>query len=149
MHISEPMALALEEARAAAARGEVPVGAVLLDARGRLLARAGNRVLEFHDPTAHAEMMVIREAARALGNERLAGCSLHVTLEPCPMCAQAIAFARIARLYFGAEDEKGGGVIHGPRIFAQDSCHHRPEVYSGIAEEESAILLRDFFRARR
>ncbi len=143
------MTLALEEARAAAERGEVPVGAVLLDARGRLLARAGNRVIEMHDPTAHAEMLVIREAARMLGNERLTGCSLHVTLEPCPMCAQAIALARIARLHFGAEDEKGGGVLHGPRIFARSTCHHRPEIYYGIAEREAARLLRDFFAARR
>ncbi len=144
-----PMALALEEARAAAAAGEVPVGAVLLDPAGRLLARAGNRVLRDRDPTAHAEMLVIREAARRLGNERLAGCALHVTLEPCPMCAQAISLARIARLYFGAEDPKGGGVLHGPRIFAQPICHHRPEIYPGICEREAARLLRDFFAARR
>ncbi|GIX17374.1 MAG: tRNA-specific adenosine deaminase [Rhodothalassiaceae bacterium] len=143
------MALALEEARAAAAAGEVPVGAVLLDPAGRLLARAGNRVLRDRDPTAHAEMLVIREAARRLGNERLAGCALHVTLEPCPMCAQAISLARIARLYFGAEDPKGGGVLHGPRIFAQPTCHHRPEIYPGIGEREAARLLRDFFAARR
>ncbi len=147
--IERPMALALEEARLAAGRGEVPVGAVVLDPQGRLLARAGNRVLELRDPTAHAEVLAIRQAARALGNERLTGCSLHVTLEPCPMCAQAIAFARIARLHFGAEDEKGGGVLHGPRIFAQTTCHHRPEIYPGIAEREAAALLRDFFRSRR
>ncbi len=144
-----PMRLALVEARKAAAAGEVPVGAVLIDEKGKLLARAGNRVIRDRDPTAHAEILVIRAAARRLGNERLAGTALYVTLEPCPMCAQAISFARIARLYFGAEDPKGGGVIHGPRIFAQSTCHHRPEVYSGLGEVEAAELLRDFFRNRR
>ncbi len=144
-----PMSLALVEARKAAAAGEVPVGAVLVDEKGDLLARAGNRVIRDHDPTAHAEILVIRAAARRLGNERLAGTALYVTLEPCPMCAQAISFARIARLYFGADDPKGGGVIHGPRIFAQSTCHHRPEVYSGLGEVEAAQLLRDFFRSRR
>ncbi|MCW5750311.1 MAG: nucleoside deaminase [Alphaproteobacteria bacterium] len=144
------MAEALAEAEAAAGRGEVPVGCVLVDpASGRILARAGNRTLELSDPTAHAEMLAIREAAAAIGSQRLAGCDLYVTLEPCPMCAQAIAFARIRRLYFGAEDPKGGGVQHGPRIFAQPTCHHRPEIYSGIGEGRAAALLRDFFRMRR
>ncbi len=144
-----PMTLALAEARKAAAAGEVPVGAVLVDETGQVLARAGNRVIRDRDPTAHAEVLVIREAARRLGNERLAGTALYVTLEPCPMCAQAISLARIARLYFGAEDPKGGGVLHGPRIFTQPSCHHRPDVYPGLGEVEAAALLRDFFRARR
>jgi len=143
------MDLALKEAAAAAARGEVPVGAVVTDAAGRVLAAAGNRVLELKDPTAHAEMLAIREACRRLGSERLVDCDLYVTLEPCPMCAQAIAFARIRRLYFGAEDPKGGGVHHGPRIFGQPTCHHRPEVYDGLGAEEAARLLRDFFRERR
>ncbi|MCW5729436.1 MAG: nucleoside deaminase [Alphaproteobacteria bacterium] len=144
------MAEALAEAEAAAGRGEVPVGCVLVDpASGQILARAGNRTLELSDPTAHAEMLAIRAAAAAVGSQRLAGCDLYVTLEPCPMCAQAIAFARIRRLYFGAEDPKGGGVLHGPRIFAQPTCHHRPDVYGGIGESRAAALLRDFFRMRR
>lgn len=143
------MDMALAEARAAAARGEVPVGAVLAGSDGAVLARAGNRVVELADPTAHAEMLVIREAAVKLGSERLTGTSLHVTLEPCPMCAQAIALARIGRLYFGAEDPKGGGVVHGARIFAQATCHHRPEVYGQIGEREAAGLLRAFFRDKR
>ncbi|QQS15173.1 MAG: nucleoside deaminase [Rhodospirillales bacterium] len=143
------MALALAEARDAAARGEVPVGAVVTGPDGAVLARAGNRVEALNDPTAHAELLAIRAAAEALGSPRLVGCDLHVTLEPCPMCAQAISFARLRRLYFGASDPKGGGVEHGPRIFGQPTCHHAPEVYSGIAETEAAALLRDFFRARR
>lgn len=143
------MEQALAEAEAAAARGEVPVGAVVLSEAGEILAAAGNRVEELSDPTAHAEMLVIREAAQRLGTPRLAGCDLHVTLEPCPMCAQAISFARLRRLYFGAEDPKGGGVEHGPRIFASASCHHRPEVYGGIGEARAAALLRRFFRERR
>lgn len=143
------MSLALEEARAAALRGEVPVGAVLVDAAGRVLAQAGNRTRELNDPTAHAEMLVIREAARMLGSERLTGCDLYVTLEPCPMCAQAIAAARIARLYYGAADPKSGGVAQGPRIFSHPQCHHVPDVYDGIGAEEAAALLRDFFAARR
>jgi tRNA(Arg) A34 adenosine deaminase TadA len=147
--LPEGMRMALEEAAAAAGRGEVPVGAVVLDARGRLLARAGNRVVELADPTAHAEMLAIREAARRLGSERLTGCDLFVTLEPCPMCAQAISLARVRRLYFGAEDPKGGGVFHGPRIFSQPTCHHRPEIYDGLGAREAAELLRRFFRARR
>jgi tRNA(adenine34) deaminase len=143
------MPLALEEAEAAARRGEVPVGAVLAGPDGTVLARDGNRVLELRDPTAHAEMLVIRSAARRLGTERLTGCQLYVTLEPCAMCTAAMSFARLARLYFGAADEKGGAVEHGIRFFAQPTCHHAPEVYGGIAETESAILLRDFFKSRR
>ena len=140
---------ALVEARAAAARGETPVGAVLSAPDGRVLAADGNRVRERADPTAHAEMLVIRAAAAALGSERLAGCGLTVTLEPCPMCAGAIASARIARLWYGAPDPKGGGVAHGPRIFAHPTCHHRPEVYGGIAERACAALLTGFFRNLR
>jgi Cytosine/adenosine deaminases len=142
------MDIALAEARAAAARGEVPVGAVLvLD--GEVVARAGNRTRELNDVTAHAEILVIREASARLGAERLSGADLHVTLEPCAMCAAAISFARIRRLYYGAEDEKGGGVSHGPRFFGQPTCHHRPDVYSGIAASEAALILKDFFAARR
>lgn len=144
------MGIALDEARAAAGRGEVPVGAVLVDgATGDILARAGNRTEEAADPTAHAEMLVIREAAAVLGVPRLASCDLYVTLEPCAMCAAAISFARIRRLYYGADDPKGGGVDHGPHFFAQPTCHHRPEVYGGIAEGEASELLKGFFRERR
>lgn len=143
------MQVALREARAAAARGEVPIGAVLTDATGRVLAQAGNRTEAANDPTAHAEMLVIRAAAARLGVPRLVDCDLHVTLEPCPMCAQAISFARIRRLYYGAADPKGGGVEHGPRIFGQPTCHHRPEIYGGIGATEAADLLRRFFRDRR
>jgi tRNA(Arg) A34 adenosine deaminase TadA len=143
------MTLALAEAEAAAARGEVPVGAVLIDPQGQVVAAAGNRTEELADPTAHAEMLVIRAAASKLGRPRLLDCDLYVTLEPCPMCAQAISFARLRRLYFGAADVKGGGVEHGPRIFASASCHHRPEVYGGIGERRAAELLRRFFGARR
>ena len=142
------MERALLEARAAGGRGEVPVGAVIVR-DGVLLAAAGNRTREGHDPTAHAEILAIREACRTLGAERLAGCDLYVTLEPCAMCAAAISFARIRRLYFGAGDPKGGAVDHGPRFYAQPTCHHAPEIYPGIAEGECAALLRDFFRARR
>jgi tRNA(Arg) A34 adenosine deaminase TadA len=142
------MEVALEEARAAAALGEVPVGAVLVQ-NGRVIARAGNRMRTQADPTAHAEMQALRAGAAALGTERLSGAALYVTLEPCAMCAGAIALARIGRLYFGAEDPKGGAVEHGPRLFAQPTCHHRPEVYSGFAAEESTALLRAFFAARR
>lgn len=153
MMIEKPnafMALALAEARAAAARGEVPVGAVLVDgASGAVLAQAGNRTEADRDPTAHAELLVIRAAAAALGAPRLAEADLYVTLEPCPMCAQAISFARIRRLYFGAYDPKGGGVEHGPRIFAQATCHHAPEIYGGLAESEAAALLKAFFKAKR
>ncbi|WP_421996958.1 nucleoside deaminase [Reyranella sp.] len=143
------MERALREARAAAERGEVPIGAVIVGADGALLAAAGNRTEETNDPTAHAEMLAIRAAATALGAPRLVGCDLYVTLEPCPMCAQAISFARIRRLYWGAADPKGGGIEHGPRIFDQPTCHHRPELYPGLGESEAAALLRDFFRERR
>jgi tRNA(adenine34) deaminase len=143
------MAVALSEAEAAGRRGEVPVGAVITAADGTVLAQDGNRTLELHDPTAHAEMLVIRTAARVLASERLIGCHLYVTLEPCAMCAAAISFARIARLYFGAADVKGGAVEHGPRFFSHATCHHAPEVYGGIGEEPAAALLRDFFRSRR
>lgn len=146
---SSPMALALAEARAAGERGEVPVGAVIVSQSGEVLAAAGNRTLELKDPTAHAEIVAIRAACERLGSERLVGCDLHVTLEPCAMCAGAISFARIRRLYFGAEDPKGGGVEHGARFFAQPTCHHAPEVYGGIGESEAAALLRDFFQSRR
>jgi tRNA(adenine34) deaminase len=144
-----PMELALAAAEAAAVRGEVPVGAALFDRAGELVAVCGNLTEELADPTAHAEMLVIRAAAQKLGRPRLAECDLYVTLEPCPMCAQAISFARIRRLYYGAVDSKGGGVEHGPRIFTTSSCHHRPEVYGGIAERRAAELLRRFFAARR
>lgn len=143
------MDMALEQARAAVKAGEVPVGAVILGGDGTVLARAHNRVIADRDPTAHAEMLAIRQAANALDSERLTGCSLYVTLEPCAMCAQAISLARIGRLYFGAEDPKGGGVIHGARVFSRATCHHAPEIYGGIGERESAKLLRDFFAQRR
>ena len=144
------MDLALAEAAAAAARGEVPVGAVVVDGRtGAVLARAGNAVEETHDPTAHAEMLAIREAAAKRGTARLVDCDIYVTLEPCAMCAQAIAFARLRRLYFGAADPKGGGVEHGARIFQQPTCHHRPEVIGGVQETRAARLLRAFFEDRR
>ncbi len=140
---------ALAEARAAATRGETPVGAVVSAPDGRVLAADGNRVRERGDPTAHAEMLVIRAAAAALGSERLTGCGLTVTLEPCAMCAGAISLARISRLWYGAPDAKGGGVAHGARVFAHATCHHRPEVYGGIAERACATILTDFFRGRR
>ena len=147
---SSPMALALAEAEAAGARGEVPVGAVVVDGRsGAVLARAGNAVERMRDPTAHAEMLAIRAAAARRGAPRLTGCDIYVTLEPCAMCAQAIAFARLRRLYYGAADAKGGGVEHGARVFTQPTCHHRPEVVGGIQESRAASLLRRFFRARR
>ncbi|MEL6337040.1 MAG: nucleoside deaminase [Pseudomonadota bacterium] len=149
MAFTSHMERALAEAEAAAARGETPVGAVLVAADGTVLAADGNRIRALADPTAHAEMLVIRAAAAALGTERLTGCALYVTLEPCPMCAGAIAHARIARLYYGAEDPKGGGVAHGPRVFSHPTCHHRPEVYGGIGEQAAAALLRGFFAARR
>jgi tRNA(adenine34) deaminase len=142
------MDLALEEAAAAAARGEVPVGAVLVR-DGAVLARDGNRTLELADPTAHAEVLAIRAAAAAAGDQRLDGCDLYVTLEPCAMCAGAISFARLRRVYYGAADPKGGAVEHGPRFFSQPTCHHRPEVYPGIGEAAAADLLRGFFRQRR
>jgi tRNA(adenine34) deaminase len=146
--LPEPMRLALAAARAAAAAGEVPVGAALVRA-GAVVAVAANAPRALRDPTAHAEMRAIRDAAAALGRERLEDCDLWVTLEPCAMCAGAIAHARIARLYYAAPDPKGGAVEHGPRLFAQPTCHHRPEVYSGIGEAEAAGLLRGFFAARR
>ena len=150
MPSSDPMDVALAEAAAAAAAGDVPVGAVVVDgATGVVVARAGNRIEAAADPTAHAELVVLRAAAAVRGAPRLPDCDLYVTLEPCPMCAQAIAFARIRRLYFGAYDPKGGGVDHGPRIFGQPTCHHRPEVYGGVAERRCAALLADFFQARR
>ncbi|WP_050526804.1 nucleoside deaminase [Pseudorhodobacter aquimaris] len=142
------MDIALEEARAAGLRGEVPVGAVLVGPQG-VVARAGNRVRELHDPTAHAEMLVIREACNLLQNERLGGYDLYVTLEPCAMCAAAIASARVARLYYGASDPKSGGVEVGARVFSHAQCHHAPEVYDGIAAEDSTAMLRDFFAKRR
>lgn len=142
------MERAFEEARAAAERGEVPVGAAILRDH-ELIAAAGNRTLEWKDPTAHAEIIAIREAARLIGSERLIGCDLYVTLEPCAMCAGAISFARIRRLYYGAADEKGGAVDHGIRFFSSPICHHAPEVYGGLGEIEAAALLKDFFSAKR
>lgn len=142
------MQLALDQAAAAARRGEVPVGAVLVRA-GQVVAADGNRVEQLNDPTAHAEILVIRAAAARLGSPRLDGCDLYVTLEPCPMCAAAIAHARLRRLYFGAYDPKGGGVEHGARVFARATCHHRPEVVGGLREIEAAAHLRRFFRQRR
>jgi tRNA(adenine34) deaminase len=144
----DPWERAFNEARAAAARGEAPIGACVVK-DGEILSSAGNRTIEDHDPTAHAEMIAIREAARKIGDERLTGCDLYVTLEPCAMCAGALSFARIRRLYFAAEDEKGGAVENGPRFFSQKTCHHRPEIYGGIRANEAAELLRDFFKARR
>ena len=143
------MERALQQAHAAAERGEVPIGAVIVGPDGAVLAEAGNRTEGDRDPTAHAELLAIRAAAATLGAPRLVECDLYVTLEPCPMCAQAISFARIRRLYYGASDPKGGGVEHGPRIFSQPTCHHRPEVYGGIAEQEAGELLRRFFKERR
>ena len=144
-----PMGFALAEAEAAAARGEAPVGAVLVDREGVVLAAAGNRVEADRDPTAHAEMLVLRAGAARLGTPRLVECDLYVTLEPCAMCAAAIGLARLRRLYFGAYDPKGGAVEHGPRIFGQPTTHHRPEIYGGIEERRAAELLRAFFRQRR
>jgi tRNA(adenine34) deaminase len=143
------MQAALAQAEAAGVRGEVPIGAVLVGADGRVLASVGNRTRELADPTAHAEMLAIREACRVQGSERLDGADLYVTLEPCAMCAAAISFARIRRLYFGAADPKGGGIEHGARIFSQPTCHHAPEVYGGIEEVRAAALLRSFFDRRR
>lgn len=144
----EPMELAFAEARAAAAAGEVPVGAVVVRS-GAVVAAAGNATRRDRDPTAHAEMAALRAAARALGDDRLAGCDLYVTLEPCAMCAGAISLARIRRLYFAASDPKGGAVEHGPRLFAQPTCHHAPEVYGGLRAAEAGLLLRTFFAERR
>ncbi len=146
---NSPMELALAEAEAAATRGEVPVGAVLIDGDGRILAAAGNRVEADRDPTAHAEMLVLRAGAARLGAKHLSECDLYVTLEPCAMCAAAIGFSRLRRLYFGAYDPKGGAVEHGPRLFDQLTTHHRPEIYGGIEERRAAEVLRTFFRDRR
>jgi tRNA(adenine34) deaminase len=142
------MAMALDEARAAGARGEVPVGCVIVR-DGAVVARAGNRTLADRDPTAHAEIIAIRAAAASLGSERLDNCDLYVTLEPCAMCAGAVAFARIRRLYYGAADPKGGAVDNGVKFFASPACHHRPDVYGGLAEAEAGALLKEFFRERR
>lgn len=144
----DPFAAAFEAARAAAAAAEAPIGAAIVRA-GELIAVAGNRTLRDKDPTAHAELLAIRAAAKAIGNERLIGCDLYVTLEPCAMCAGAISHARIRRLYFSAADPKGGAVEHGPRFFSQPTCHHAPEIYGGIRESDAVRMLRDFFQARR
>ena len=147
--LSIAMQRALAEAEAAGARGEVPVGAVVTGPEGAVLAADGNRTLELTDPTAHAEMLVIRAAAARLGSERLTDCDMHVTLEPCAMCAAAISFARIRRLYYGAEDAKQGAVDNGPRFFTQPTCHHAPEIYGGLAETQARDLLIQFFKQRR
>lgn len=143
------MQRALAEARAAAARGEVPVGAVICGPDGRVLAADGNRTLGVHDPTGHAEIRVIRQACKRLGSQRLVNCDLYVTLEPCVMCAGAISFARIRRLYIGAEDPKGGAVLNGPRFFSQPTCHHVPEVYEGIQATDATEILQNFFKSLR
>jgi tRNA(Arg) A34 adenosine deaminase TadA len=144
----DPLSRAFDEARAAALRGEAPIGAVVTRG-GDVIAAAGNRTLELKDPTAHAEILAIREAARTIGSERLIDCDLYVTLEPCAMCAGAISFARIRRLYFAADDPKGGAVENGPCFFAQPTCHHAPDVYGGLRAREAAAMLRDFFSSRR
>ena len=149
MEFRSHMEMALEEARAAAARGEVPVGAVLVGPDGAVIAQAGNRTRELSDPTAHAEVLVLRAGCAAAGSERLPGCDLYVTLEPCAMCAAAISLARIRRLYYGASDPKSGGVAQGARVYAQPQCHHVPEVYDGIGAGGAEALLRDFFAGRR
>ena len=149
MNDEEAIALALAEAQAAGARGEVPVGAVLLSAAGEVLARDGNRIVERRDPTAHAEMLVLSAAARRLGNERLTGTTLYVSLEPCAMCAGAMSLARVARLVFAAEDPKGGAVLHGPRFFEQPTCHHRPIVARAGDVTEAGRVLKDFFQSKR
>jgi tRNA(adenine34) deaminase len=146
--MASSMDLALDEARAAGAAGEVPVGCLIMRG-GEVIARAGNRTLIDHDPTAHCELLAIRQAAQALGSERLTDCDLYVTLEPCAMCAAAISFARIRRLYYGAADPKGGAVENGVRFFSSPTCHHRPEIYGGIGEAAASVLLQEFFRARR
>lgn len=149
MSFRSHMDTALDEARAAGARGEVPVGAVIVAPSGKMVARAGNRTRELNDPTAHAEVLAIRAACVAAGAERLPDHDLYVTLEPCPMCAAAISFARIRRLYYGAADPKSGGVSQGARVFSHPQCHHAPEIYDGIGAQAAADLLRDFFAARR
>lgn len=143
------MQMALEEAESAAARGEVPVGAVIVSADGAVLARAGNRTRELNDPTAHAEVLAIRTACDELASERLAGADIYVTLEPCALCAAAISLARLRRLYFGAADPKGGAVEHGPRFFTQPTCHHAPDVYGGIDAERAGAVLKEFFAGKR
>ena len=145
----EMAALALAEAKAAGERGEVPIGAVLVSGEGRVLAKNGNRIVELKDPTAHAEMLVLREGAKALGNERLIGTALYVTLEPCAMCAGGISLARVARLVYAAADPKGGAIEHGPRFFAQPTCHHRPIVVRAGDADAAGQVLKDFFRVRR
>jgi len=145
----EFLEIAIEEAAAAAARGEVPVGAVLVSDAGIILARSGNRIVEQHDPSAHAEMLVLRAAASSTGNERLVGTTLYVTLEPCAMCVGVISLARIARLFYAADDPKGGAVVHGARFFDQPTCHHRPAIARLGDDGRSSKLLKDFFRARR
>jgi len=149
MNDDEAIAFALEEAQAAAGRGEVPVGAVLVSAEGEVLARNGNRILELKDPTAHAEMLVLRAAAARLGNERLIGTVLYASLEPCAMCAAAASMARVGRVVFAAEDPKAGGILHGPRFFEQPTCHHRPEVARAGDAAAAGRLLKSFFQARR
>ena len=144
------MALALEAAKEAEQRGEVPIGAVLVDGQtGEVLAQDGNRTIELSDPTAHAEIQVIRQAGQKVGAQRLSGCDVYVTLEPCPMCAAALSFARIRRLYFGAYDPKGGGVEHGGRFYEQPTCHHAPEVIGGVRERQAAEILKTFFQGKR
>jgi tRNA(adenine34) deaminase len=147
--LPEPMLQAFAQATAAAARGEVPVGAVIVNAKGDVIASAGNQTLELKDPTAHAEILAIREAAKHVNSERLVDCDLYVTLEPCAMCAAAISFSRLRRIYFAAHDEKMGAVENGPRFFTQATCHHAPEVYGGIGEAEGQRLMLEFFKARR
>lgn len=149
MNDEDFIAMALNEAKAAGERGEVPVGAVLVSADGAVLAREGNRIVERHDPTAHAEMLVMRMVAAALKNERLTGATLYVSLEPCAMCVGAISMARVARVVFAADDPKGGAVLHGPRFFEQPTCHHRPQISRAGDAEAAGTLLREFFRARR
>ena len=149
MTFTSYMDQALDEARMAAERGEVPVGAVIVAPDGSVVARAGNRTRELSDPTAHAETLAIREACAVVGSERLVGHDLYVTLEPCPMCAAVISFARIGRLYYGAADPKSGGVAQGPRVFSHSQCHHAPEVYDGIAAREAEEMLKLFFAAKR
>ena len=150
MKFDSYMIEAFHQAELAGARGEVPIGAVLVDPKGqKILAADGNRTIELKDPSAHAEMLVIRKAAKIMGNERLEGCDLYVTIEPCPMCATTISFARLRRLYFGAEDEKMGGVINGPRIFASTSCHHKPEVFDGMGAGRAKKIMQEFFQQKR
>ncbi len=149
LKLPEAMSLAFAEAAAAGRRGEVPVGCVVTGKSGEVVAKAGNRTLELKDPTAHAELLAIRAAAAALGSERLMGCDLFVTLEPCAMCAAAMSFARLRRLYFAASDPKMGAVEHGPRFFNQSTCHHAPEIYGGIGADRAEVLLKDFFKSRR